>query len=389
MGYPSFDLPFDYAWLGPPGPPTPTPPNTPPQPSPTPRTTPLSAKQLLTYYNALFPFRWVATGQSPVYSAIAYATALVLGFYGDQVLDFGVETIPTASGTLTIPSSQLQTQLRLRNMGAPLLDVAIQDFFGTSLPRLANESDPSYLNRALSLLFQPKNTQPAIQLMLRQLTGQPAHLINPALPADVGGFSGASNPSLTPVGGVMVYRTLLGPPSYLGTDVGAAPLRFANPNGRGTKGLLYGQAPTGTNFGYAWQGFIDTTWPTGFGAQGNPVNGFMTVLHSNPPNEYGATGTLGAPSVYTNISAGGFAACSAGMTVPSFTGNPGQTQSVYSMVVGDPTTALFNSRGLMPSDLASGQATVLSAINKLRAAGTTIWARCLPAQFLYEEGFTS
>ena len=311
-----------------------------------------------------------------VYNAIVYAIMQVLGYVGDQVLIVNGAT-----------ESLLQSELRLKTMDAPLLDVAIHDFFADNLPRLPNESNSAYLTRALALLFQARNTQSAIQLMLQQLTGQPAHLINPDSPADVGGFSAASNPSSSPIGGMMVYQTLVGPPAYLGYDQGDAPLRFANPNGVGTVVVGgYANNPDVPQTGYAWQAFIDTTWPVEFGAQGNPVNGFLTILASNPPTEYGATGILGAPSVYTNISAGGFAACSNPQTVIDPAGN---SQSIYGTVTGDPTTALFNSRGLTPADLAAGQATVLAAINSLRMEGVTLWARCLPAAFLQTLGFTS
>ena len=411
---------FDGAWsisLAPPGPPAPTPPQpAPPSSQPAAGATPASAAQLTGYFNVLFPFRWVQPGSSPVYNAIVSSIVALLGFIGDQVLQLGqtiqvpVLTLPAGS-TVTAPVSALQLQLRLRTADAPILDIAIHDFFGDTLPRLPNESNAAYLNRALSILFQPKNTRNAIFNMLTSLTGQPPHIVNPNVPGDVGGLTATKDNVGALVGGKMVFAHGLwstttgtvGPPSYLGTDVGGAPLRYANPNGRGTKLVngIYGQQPTSPNYGYGWQGFIDTTYPLNFGAQGDPVSGYATVAGSDPPMYTAATitGTLGSPSVYTNLSGAGngFCACSNPQVV---TGPDGYAQNVYATVNAGltgsegmaelgPSVAWFNPRGLMASDLANGQATVLGAINKLRAEGTAIWARCLPAQFLAAEGFTT
>lgn len=337
-------------------------------------------------------------GQPAVYNAIVAAISQALGYIGDQVL-----VLPGQ------PESLLQSELRLKTADAPILDIAIKDFFGDGLPRLPNESNASYLNRAISLLFQPKNTRPAIYNMLTMLTGQGPHLINPDVPGDVGGLTATKDNVGALVGGVMVFAHglwstttgALAPPSYLGVDVGGAPCRFANPNGRGTTTSLGPSPPansavnpTGNNFGFGWQGLIDTTWPENFGAQGNPVAGFMTVLDSLPPDEYGATGTLGTPSIYTNISGGnGFCACSnpqansEGQAIYA-TVNAGLTGSEGFPDLG-PSIAIFNPRGLTPPDLANGQAAVLSAINRLRPEGITLWARCLPAQYLAAEGFTT
>jgi hypothetical protein len=316
----------------------------------------------------------MGAGQPAVYNAIVAAIMQCFGYLGDQILIVNGQS-----------ESLLQSELRLRTMDAPLLDIAIHDFFGDSLPRLPNEADASYLARALTLLFQPKLTRPAIQNMLTALTGQTAHIINPDVPGDVGGLTAVDPTKTAVVGGHCVYTKLLGPPSYLGVDVGGAPFRYANPNGRGTKLNSEGFALpiSGTNFGFGWQGFIDTTWPENFGAQGNPVTGYATVLNSDPPVYTHATitGAVGPPDTYTNISGGGIAACSNPQVVNG--------KSVYATVVGDPTCALFNPRGLTAADQANGQASVLAAIDKLRAAGITIYARCLPAQYLADEGFTS
>ena len=396
---------FDGEWsisLAPPGPTPPAPPTpAPPSSQPSAGAVPASAAQLIGYFNALFPFRWVQPGESPVYNAIVASIVQVMGVIGDQVLKLGqVVTVPLLpiGNTVVVPVSALQLQLRLATADAPILDIAIHDFFGDSLPRLPNEANANYLNRALALLFQAKNTRNAIFNMLTNLTGQPPHIVNPNLPSDVGGLTATKDNVGAMVGGVLVFaHGLAGPPSYLGTDVGGAPFRYANPNGRGTRVVqgIYAQEPTGNNYGFAWQGFIDTTYPENFGAQGDPVSGYMTVAGSDPPVYSAATitGTLGTPSVFTNLSGAGngFCACSNPQVI---TGPDGYAQNVYATTAGGsaelgPSVAWFNPRGLTAADLANGQATVLSAINKLRSDGITIWARCLPAQFLAAEGFTT
>jgi hypothetical protein len=410
-------------------------------------------------------------GTPAVYNALVAAISQLLGYVGDQVLPIHGASI-----------SLLQSELRLKTMDAPLLDVAIHDFFGDTLPRLPNEANADYLNRALSILLQPKNTRPAIINMLTSLTGQPPHMINPDVPGDVGGLTATKDNTGGLVGGFMVFinglysgtTNALAPPTYLGVDVGGAPNRLANPNGRGTALTTiagregYPINPSGNNFGWGWSGFIDTTWPYNFGAQGNPVSGLMTRTDHSPPDEYGAiggnnqsmgdtdphstgpytttiSGTPITPSTMTiwlnnvaigtddgsgNLSGPGLApggtidystgAISFTLAQLSATPEPltvvyigtatGQQvylniagsglcsasnpqlvngREVYATTSGDPTCALFNPRGLTAADQQAGLDAVLSAINRLRPAGISIWARCLPAAYLAAEGFST
>jgi hypothetical protein len=176
------------------------------------------------------------------------------------------------------------------------------------------------------------------------------------------------------VGGKSVYSLAANmPPAYLDTDTGGAPFRLMNPGGI-----------KGVNPGYGWQAFVDTTWPAGFGAQGNAVDGSMTVTGSNPPDQYGGSVTTGSPSVYTNLS-GGCLTSASNSAISVVDG-----VSVFTATTaGDPNFAIFNPSGLVPDDLANGQAQVLRAMDRLRAEGVTIWARCVSAAALAAQGWTS
>jgi len=62
------------------------------------------------------------------------------------------------------------------------------DFFGMSLPRSLNESDSSYRARIQVQMFRQRATRPALLAMLTQLTGNVPTIIEPARPADCGGY---------------------------------------------------------------------------------------------------------------------------------------------------------------------------------------------------------
>lgn len=269
------------------------------------------------------------------------------------------------------PVSKLQLELRLNTATGSTVDIAAADFYGTQLPRLGGESDAAYISRIISNLFIRRLTRPSIFAMLQALTGINPRMIDNWRPSDVGGYSATTGvPFLS--GGLMVYDLAAGmPASYLGVDIAGAPFRYMNAGGRFK-----------INPGFGWQGFIDTTYPAGFGAQGNPAPGMLCVLGSSPPTQYGGTFTAGSPSVYTNFNPnGGYIATGAISTV----GN----RSYYAVTAGDPTAAMFNPQGLVPNDLARGRASVLTQINRMRAEGITIWARCVSAAALAAQGWTS
>jgi hypothetical protein len=426
-------MPVSYTWpLA-----TPTPP-----PAPSPALTPATASQQILFGQIiqLFPHSWLPVGiqntpPTGLLAALFLCMANNLGWPGDIVIS-SISSVP----------SNLKAQLRLQTMSGNTMDIYAADFYGTGLPRYPGETDPHYMNRIQAGLFIPRLTRPAFFSMLQQLTSINPRLIEGWRPSNTGGLTKTTGAPVL-VGGTYVYNLAANmPPSYIGVDVAAAPLRLMNPGGNvvfspvtgTTVALSIAQGPqtvtpaamtniriasvlwvnqgksdqeivrvtaiTGTTFtalfvnahaagavvtslvnpGYGYQPFIDTTWPQGFGAQGNEADGLMTVTGSNPPSQYGGTFTTGSPSVYTNLSGGGLMKCS-NSAIAVVSG-----RSVFTSIeAGDPNGAIFNPNGLMPADLANGQAQVLRAIDRLRAEGVTIWARCLPAAELATQGWTS
>ena len=241
----------------------------------------------------LFPASWLppaiqASPPTGVLAALFAAMATNLGYAGGMVV----------SSISSVPST-LKAQLRLQTMSGSPMDIYAADFYGTGLPRYPGETDAHYQNRIRCGIFVSRLTRPAIFAMLWQLTGIKPRMLEPWRPSDTGGLTKTTGTG-TFVGGKWVYALAANmPASYIGVDTAAAPLRLMNPGG------LYGVNP-----GYGWQAFVDTTYPAGFGAQGNTADAMMTVTgSSSPPTEYGGIGSIGSPSVYTNLSGGGFMAC--------------------------------------------------------------------------------
>ncbi len=359
-----------------------------------------TAPSLFGFMLQLYPWMSSAPGfqQSPP-SGLLYGMLVGivnnLGIVGDQVID---TSNPTATYSVTFPDGSTQTyvlgsllhqMLRIRTMGGPVLDIAVADFYGENLPRLTNESDTSYYNRFLSGLIVRRVTRPAIFAMLQSLTGVNPRMIDFWRPSDVGGLSSTTG-AIGTLGGESVYLLAANmPPCFLNTDTGGAPGRLSNPGGLsnaivnpgGTPNPWPAQGGTLPSAGYAYQGLIDTTWPLGFGAQGNPAEGCMTVTGSYPPTETGGTLVVGSPSVYNNLSGASLVSTGAISVVAG--------RSYYLVTNGNPSYAMFNPTGLTPSDMANGQAQVLLQIDKFKADGITIWARCVPAAALFAQGWTS
>lgn len=79
-------------------------------------------------------------------------------------------------------------QTRIRTAVGGWLDMASADFFGTSLPRLANELDAPFRVRILAALLQEKGTRRAIYNAIYRLTGRAPRIFEPMRPADTGGY---------------------------------------------------------------------------------------------------------------------------------------------------------------------------------------------------------
>lgn len=85
----------------------------------------------------------------------------------------------------------VQLQMRIATASGVWLDIAASDFFGTGLPRLANEFDDQYRARIRSSLFVEHGTRNAIYYTLLRLTGRAPVIFEPARPADTGAYGGA------------------------------------------------------------------------------------------------------------------------------------------------------------------------------------------------------
>jgi hypothetical protein len=83
----------------------------------------------------------------------------------------------------------VRQQTRIATATDGFLDIAAQDFFGSTLPRLPAQSDASYRARILAALFLERGTRSAIIRVLTQLTGRTPRVFEPARPADTGGYS--------------------------------------------------------------------------------------------------------------------------------------------------------------------------------------------------------
>ena len=78
---------------------------------------------------------------------------------------------------------------RIRSSSGGFLDLISEDYFGLSFPRQAGEMDLSFISRIEKELLRPRGTRIALQQALTDLTGQAAHIIEPARPDDTGGYS--------------------------------------------------------------------------------------------------------------------------------------------------------------------------------------------------------
>ncbi len=78
---------------------------------------------------------------------------------------------------------------RIRSSSGSFLDLISEDYFGLSLPRQVGEVDSAFISRIEKELFRPRGTRNALQQALTDLTGQAPLIIEPARPADTGGYS--------------------------------------------------------------------------------------------------------------------------------------------------------------------------------------------------------
>lgn len=82
--------------------------------------------------------------------------------------------------------AKLQTRIKTATDG--WLDMISADFFGTTLPRQANQSDASFRARIIINLFRERATRGGILKVLEDLTGRTPAVFEPMRPADTGGY---------------------------------------------------------------------------------------------------------------------------------------------------------------------------------------------------------
>jgi len=78
-----------------------------------------------------------------------------------------------------------KAQTRIATASDGWLDLISADFFGSNLPRKANQSDASFRAVILANLFQEKATRKAIVNVVTNLTGRSPVVFEPNRPADV------------------------------------------------------------------------------------------------------------------------------------------------------------------------------------------------------------
>ena len=128
-------------------------------------------QDVLQRLQAALPSRWF-NGSSVVVTAVLAAFA-------------------TALAWLYSLYEYVRLQTRITTATGAWLDIAAADFFGTGLPRLANEFDDQYRARIRSALFVEHGTRNAIYYTLLRLTGRAPVIFEPARPADTGAYGGA------------------------------------------------------------------------------------------------------------------------------------------------------------------------------------------------------
>ena len=87
-----------------------------------------------------------------------------------------------------ITYATLQTRIATATDG--YLDLIANDFFGTNLPRLTNETDGAYRTRILANLFVKGPTRANMSAVLTLITGRTPDIFEPSNTTDSGGWDG-------------------------------------------------------------------------------------------------------------------------------------------------------------------------------------------------------
>jgi len=101
-----------------------------------------------------------------------------------------------------------KAQQRVAFASGAFLDLAAQDYFGPTFPRLEYELDPAYAARIQYNLTAPRGTYSGMTSMLKQLTGNSPAIFQPNNVVQTGGWATQSNPGAG--GGVFAFYDAAG-----------------------------------------------------------------------------------------------------------------------------------------------------------------------------------
>lgn len=112
---------------------------------------------------------------------------------------FGQDVTPNITGAITAFGKAGSTlysqyaytvlQTRIKTATDTFLDLISTDYFGSELPRLANEADAQFRNRILINLIRIRGTRGAIVKVLQDLTGRTPIIIEQERALDTGGYN--------------------------------------------------------------------------------------------------------------------------------------------------------------------------------------------------------
>jgi hypothetical protein len=101
-----------------------------------------------------------------------------------------------------------KAQQRVASASGAFLDLAAQDYFGRTFPRLEYELDPAYAKRIRYNLTAPRGTYNGMTSMLEQLTGNSPVIFQPNDVVQTGGWATQSNAEAG--GGVFAFYDAAG-----------------------------------------------------------------------------------------------------------------------------------------------------------------------------------
>lgn len=205
-------------------------------------------------------------------------------------------------------SAPIKAQLRIASMSGNMLDLAATDFYGAGLPRRPQEPDASYRARIVAGLFIKRITRPNVFAFLKNLAGVAPRLTEVMRPGDLGGYADTRTRWSAPVGGHYAPPSGMAVVAY-GVDTSAAPFRWTHGQGGLTTPPASAPIPTVQTLpakSQAFTSYVETAIPYGYGAQGNPAQGWASSVASDygtPSGGKYASYKLGATSGYGGATA--------------------------------------------------------------------------------------